>query len=346
MNQTIPDVLANEADLDELLERPTAADCEAVRQLDGELLVLGAAGKMGPSLTMRAMRAAREAGVTLRVVAVMRRGHEHAAERFRAAGIEVNEADLLDPAQLAALPDMRNVIYMAGRKFGSTGNESLTWAMNAWLPGLVAQRFAQSRLAVFSTGNVYPLTTVASGGATEDTTPAPVGEYAQSTLARERIFEYFSKEHGTPVVVLRLNYAIDMRYGVLLDIAQKVFDGRAVDLTMGAVNVIWQGEANSACLRSLSIASSPAEILNLTGTETLSVRDLAARFGRRFGVSPLFTGTEAETALLSNATKYRRLFGGPEVSVDTMVQWIAGWVLRGGATLGKPTHFETRDGKF
>jgi nucleoside-diphosphate-sugar epimerase len=235
---------------------------------------------------------------------------------------------------------------MAARKFGSTGAEGLTWAMNTFLPGLVADRFRQSRIVAFSTGNVYPLVPVARGGADESIHPVPVGEYGQSALGRERMFEHFSAVHGTPVTLLRLNYAIDLRYGVLLDIGQKVFERRPLDLAMGHANVIWQGDANSVCLRSFSICQSPPVVLNLTGPETVSVRWAAHRFGARFGIDPILDGVESPTALLSNAARCHQLFGYPTVAVEQMIEWIAGWIGMGGATLNKPTHFEVRDGKF
>lgn len=235
---------------------------------------------------------------------------------------------------------------MAGRKFGSTGAESMTWAMNAYLPALVAERYPHSRIVAFSSGNVYPLVPLDSGGATEETSPAPVGEYAQSVLARERIFEYFSRRYETPVALLRLNYAIDLRYGVLLDIGRKVFEGQSVDVTMGAANVIWQGDANSVALRSLAHCQSPPLILNLTGLQTLSIRTLALRFGEIFGKAPVLKGQEAPTALLNNASRCCRMFGAPTVTVEQMIEWTARWITSEGPTLNKPTHFESRDGKF
>ncbi|MGH7490442.1 MAG: NAD-dependent epimerase/dehydratase family protein, partial [bacterium] len=247
---------------------------------------------------------------------------------------------------VAELPGAANVVFMAGRKFGSTGDAPLTWAVNAWAPALVAQRFSSSRIVAFSTGNVYPFTPAGSGGPTEETTPAPVGEYAQSALARERIFEYFSARERTPVALLRLNYAIDLRYGVLLDIGRKVFERRPVELAMGYVNVIWQGDANSACLRSFPLCQSPARVLNLTGGETLAVRAIAAEFGKRFRIDPVFAGEPAPSALLSNSAEYRRLLGEPEVTPAEMIGLVAHWIQTGGKTWDKPTHFEARDGKF
>jgi nucleoside-diphosphate-sugar epimerase len=262
------------------------------------------------------------------------------------SGIETIHADLLDDQQLRSLPDAANVVFMAGRKFGSTGAESLTWAMNTYLAARVAERYRRSRIVAFSSGNVYPLVAVVDGGARETTPPAPVGEYAQSVLGRERMFEHFSARHGTPVCLLRLNYAIDLRYGVLLDIATKVFEGRPIDVSMGALNVIWQGDANSVCLRSFAQCQSPPFVLNLTGPETLSVRVLAGRFGKLFDRPPLLEGQEAPTALLSNAGRCHELFGAPSVTAEQMIEWTAEWIKAGGVTLNKPTHFEIRDGRF
>ncbi len=319
--------------LDELLSRPSDADGAALAALDGDLMVLGAGGKMGPSLVRRAQRAAPGKRI-------------YAVARSPIPGIDTITADLFDRKHLAALPDSANIIFMAGRKFGSAGNEALTWATNALLPALAAERFAKSRFVVFSTGNVYPFVPAAGGGATEETATNPVGEYAQSTLARERMFEYFSLKNGTPGAILRLNYAIDLRYGVLLDIGQKVFERRTLDLTMGYVNVIWQGDANSACLRSFALCESPPRILNLTGPETLSVRALAVAFGERFGIEPLFEGTEAPAALLSNSSRLHALLGRPALGAAEMIELTADWIAAGEPTWSKPTHFESRSGKF
>ena len=340
------DLIRSEAELEDRLSAPSPEDVSLFREMEGDLVILGAAGKMGPSLARRAARAARAASVKKRIVGVSRFS-EPGSERFlREAGVETLRADLLDPAAFATLPDAANVIFMAGRKFGSTGAESLTWAMNAYLPALVAERYREARIVAFSSGNVYPLVTLHSGGATEDRAPEPVGEYAQSVLARERLFEHSSRTHGTRVMLLRLNYATDLRYGVLLEIGSKVFEERSVDVTMGAVNVIWQGDANSVALRSLTLAQSPPLVLNLTGRETLSVRTVAERFGEIFGKTPILEGKEAPTALLSNAARCHRLMGLPSVTARQLINWTAHWIEMGGATLGKPTHFEARDGRF
>jgi nucleoside-diphosphate-sugar epimerase len=339
-------LITTEKQLDEFLSRPLDFDIEAMRILGGDLIILGAGGKMGPTLAMRARRAADAAGVKMRVIAVSRYSEPGARRTLEDAGVETISADILERDQIDSLPDAPNVMYMAGRKFGSTGAESLTWAMNAYLPALVCEKYRASRIVAFSSGNIYPFLPVTSGGATESTPLGPVGEYAQSVLARERIFEHFSTKNGTPVLLLRLNYAVELRYGVLLDVGVKVFEREPIDLTMGAVNVIWQGDANSVALRSFALAQSPAAVLNLTGPETLSVRHIAARFGEHFGVEPRFSGAEAMNALLNNASRCFRLFGYPTVSVDQIIEWTAKWIGNGGATLDKPTHFEARDGKF
>jgi nucleoside-diphosphate-sugar epimerase len=336
----------DEAELDDLLSRPSEADVEAMRAMAGDLVLLGVAGKMGPTLALRARRAADAAGLKKRIVGVSRFSAAGLRKLLDESGIETVEADLLDRAQVAALPDAPNVIYLAGRKFGSSDDASLTWAMNAYVPALVCERYRGSRIVAFSSGNIYPFVPVVSGGASEDTAVSPVGEYAQSVLARERMFEYFSRKFGTPTVLLRLNYAVELRYGVLVDIGSAVLEGRPVSLGMGAANVIWQGDANSVCLRAFPLCSSPAAVLNLTGPETLSVRRIAEAFGRYFGVEPVLEGSESRNALLNNAGRCHRLFGYPAVSPEELIEATARWLRSGGATLGKPTHFETRDGKF
>jgi len=339
-------MIANEQQLEDVLAEPSQADARAMAEMEGDLLILGVAGKMGPSLAKRARRACERAKLPKRIIGVARFSDPRVQQELQAVGIETVSADLLAPGAMATLPDAPNVLYMAARKFGSTGAEHLTWAMNTLLPALVADRYATSRIVAFSTGNVYPLVPVAQGGASESTPTGPVGEYAQSALGRERIFEYFSQRNQTPVMFLRLNYAIDLRYGVLLDIGQRVFERRPVDVSMGHVNVIWQGDANSIALRSFALCQSPPAVLNITGPETVAVRWIARRFGERFGAEPKVEGTESETALLSNAARCHRLFGYPSVTVEQMIEWVAEWIGMGGATLSKPTHFETRDGRF
>ena len=335
-------MIASEQQLEEVLARPSEADTQALAALEGDLLILGVAGKMGPSLAHRARLAVPQK----RILGVARFSNPAVRETLHAWGIETIAADLLEPGALARLPDAANVIFMAARKFGSTGNESLTWAMNTFLPGLVAERYRDSRIVAFSSGNIYPLTPVVQGGPTESSPLGPVGEYAQSVLGRERMFTHFSQRYGTPVVLLRLNYAIDLRYGVLLDIGQKVFERRPINLAMGHANVIWQGDANSVCLRSFALCASPPAVLNLTGPETVPVRWAARCFADRFGIDPIFEGAEAETALLSNASRCHQLFGYPSVPAEQMIEWIAEWIGMGGVVWNKPTHFEARDGKF
>ncbi len=339
-------MIETEDQLEETLSRPAPEDVEAMRGLEGDLILLGAGGKMGPSLARLARRASDAAEVTRRIIAVSRFSEAGLAEALQRDGIQTIACDLVDRDGLERLPEAPNVIFMSGRKFGSTGAEWLTWAMNTLAPALAAERFRRSRIVAFSSGNVYPLTTPASGGPTENHATGPIGEYAQSALGRERMFQYFSERYGTPVALLRLNYAIDLRYGVLRDIAEKVFHRRPVDLAMGHVNVIWQRDANSAALRSLVHATSPPLVLNLTGAEILAVRELARRFGEIFSVEPVFTGVEAETALLSNASRCCRLLGAPRTSIHEMIRLVAHWVQAGGRSLGKPTHFEARDGRF
>ena len=285
-------------------------------------------------------------GAKSEVIGVARFSSEGLEDSLKAQGIKTYSADLLDENQLQRLPNVKNVLYLAGMKFGTTGKESLTWAMNSYLPGRVAEKFKDSRIVVFSTGNVYPLLPVQSGGATEKELPLPVGEYAQSCLGRERVFQYFSSKNNTPMLIYRLNYAIDVTYGVLVDIATAVKAQRPVDLRMGYVNVIWQGEANELALRCLSHCSTPAAVLNITGPETASVRRIAMEFAKLFHVEPIFANEEQPTALLSNAAECYRLFGPQQVTLAQMIEVIAGWVDAGGKTLNKPTHFQEREGKF
>lgn len=334
------------AELEAKLAQPSEALIQDLAKVDGDLILLGVGGKMGPSLARLAMNAIREGGLNKRVIGVSRFSNKEARSELEASGIETISCELLDNEALSALPDTANVIYMAGNKFGTTGNEHFTWAMNTYLPGRVAEKFKDSRIVVFSSGNIYPFTPVSSGGANESVTPDPLGEYAQSTLGRERIFEYHSHRNGTPMVMYRLNYAIDMRYGVLLELARAIHEDRAINLSMGFANVIWQGDANSMAIRCLAHCSSPPTIMNITGPETVSIRWAANELAKRLGKEPLFEGTESETALLNNASKSHQLFGYPSVSLMQMIDWTADWVLQGGATWNKPTHFQERKGKF
>ncbi len=342
----MPKLIQTDAELEDFLTTPSAEDIEFFRKVDGDLIVVGVGGKIGPTLACRAGRAAQAAGAKIRVIGTDVHCEDLDADRFEAAGVEILCVDLLDAKSFTQLPDAANVIFMAGRKFGSTGAESLTWAMNVYVPALIAERYRSSRIVVFSSGNIYPFSPVISGGATEETPIAPIGDYAQSVLGRERMFEYFASRYGTKVTLLRLNYAVDLRYGVLVDIGTKVFEGRPVDVGAGAANVIWQGDVNSVAVRSLAYCQSPPFILNLTGPETLSIRAVAKRYGEIFGKEPLFEGQEAPTSLLNNAARCFRLFGYPSVSAGQMIEWSAHWIKSGGKNLGKPTHFEARDGKF
>ena len=338
--------IKNEQELEELMSRPTAADVDAMCTLEGDVLILGVAGKMGPTLAQRIRRSLEAAGKKTRVIGVARFTDKNVPDALRAHGIEPLACDLLEPEQLAKLPDAENVIFMAARKFGTTGAEHLSWAINTQLPALVADRYRHSRIVCFSSGNVYPLLPATRGGADEQTLVGPQGEYAQSVLGRERVFEHASYRWGTKVAMLRLNYAIDLRYGVLVDIATAVFQRRPVDVRMPLVNVIWQGDANSITLRCIGHCGSPPFVLNLTGPETLSTRWIAEQFAGRFGLQASFSGEESPHALLNNAAKCHQLFGYPTVTVGEMMDWIAEWIASGGANSNKPTHFQTQDGKF
>lgn len=332
--------------LDERLSRPTSQLVEQLAQLEGDLIVLGVGGKMGPTLARMARRAGEEAGSPRRVIGVSRFGRHGLRDRLEAWGIETIAGDLLDEAFVASLPDVPLVVSMVGMKFGATGNEALTWAMNAHLPSLVCRKYARSRIMAFSTGNVYGLVPATSGGSVESDTLQPDGEYAMSCLGRERMFEHFSRTEGTSMTILRLNYACELRYGVLVDLAQKVHAGVPIDLSMGLANVIWQGDANAVALLGLTCAASPPCYLNITGPETLSIRHVCQRLGQQMGQEPKFVGEPRPDALLSNSQRAHRLFGYPQVSVERLIDWIAAWVVAGGESLGKPTKFEVRDGRF
>lgn len=337
---------ADEAELDEYLSRPRTATMRAMEALDGDLLVLGAGGKMGLTLCAMAARSLRASGVpSRRVIAVSRFGH--GTDAFAAAGVDTIAADLLDDVALRALPSATNVLFLAGMKFGSSSAQARTWAMNSLLPALVARRYPDARIVALSTGGVYPFVPVAGGGSTESDPPDPVGEYAITCLGRERMLTFQSMEQGTPVTLIRLNYANALRYGVLVDIALKVAAGEAVDVTMGCANVIWQGDAAAAILGSFALCASPPAVLNVTGPETMSIRWAATRLAELMGVEPpAFTGQEQPTALLANAARMQGLFGYPQVPLDQLLAWTAAWVRAGNPLLGKPTGFQVRDGRY
>lgn len=338
--------ITTESDLESLLSEPTPQLVDTFRTLGGDILVLGVAGKMGPTLAKMAKRASDAAGTKRRIIGVARFSNAIEQTQLQSAGIETIKGDLLDASFLASLPDCPNVVFMAGMKFGSTGNESLTWAMNTHLPAMVCGRFEKSRIAAFSTGNVYGLCPIRLGGSLESDAPNPIGEYAMSCLGRERMFEHFSLTRRIPVSILRLNYACEMRYGVIVDLAQQVLAEKEIDVTMGVFNVIWQADANAVALMSLAHASSPPTILNIAGPEVMSVRRVCTRLGEMLGKDVRFRGNEASDAILSNGQLSHRQFGYPRVGAYQLVELVGHWLKEGGSLLGKPTHFESRQGKF
>ncbi len=341
-----PERISDEQQFDAILTRPSSKLVEMVHELSEGLLILGVGGKIGHTLAVMAKRAAEAAGIHMPIVGVSRFTDHKVKGKLQAANIETIRCNLLDQTAINRLPKLPNVVFMVGRKFGSTDDKPLTWVMNSYIPGLIAQRFTRSRILVFSTGNIYPFTPCTSQGASEDTPPSPIGEYAQSSLGRERVFEYFSRENDTPLVIIRLNYSIELRYGVLLDIAEAVWNGRPIDRGMPCVNVIWQGDVSDMVLRAIPLATVPPEVINIAGPEVVSVIDLAEQFGDIMHREPRFVGKEYDTALLSDSSKARQLLGKPTVSLNQMVHWVADWVMNGGPTLGKPTHFTEREGQF
>lgn len=332
--------------LEQRMLEPSQALIEDISKIKGDILLLGVAGKMGPTMAQVARRAVDAAGSGQRIIGVSRFSDASARTSLEDLGVETIKADLLDEQELLSLPDAANIIYLAGHKFGTSGNESFTWAMNTYLPGRVAERYKNSNIVAFSSGNVLPFVPVTAGGVSEEVTPEPIGEYAQSCLGRERIFQYFSQKNNTPLLIYRLNYAVDFRYGVILEVAKSVLESRPVDLRTENVNVIWQGDANEIALRSLLHCESPAKILNVTGPETLSTRWVAKQFGRIFGKTPLFVNEPEGTALLNNASACHRLFGYPKVTINEIIELTAYWLKNGGDLLDKPTHFQERKGKF
>jgi nucleoside-diphosphate-sugar epimerase len=343
---TLPDRIQTVEALDEIMTRPRSPLIEFIPTLSSPLVILGAGGKMGPTLAVLARRAADEAGHPLDVIAVSRFSDGQSRQWLEARGVKTLLCDLFDPAALRRLPDADNVIYLVGLKFGTAQNPAATWATNTLLPAYAAERYAKARIAALSTGNVYPLSPLASGGLPESAALTPLGEYANSGVARERLFEFFSAKYGTPITLVRLSYALDLRYGVLVDIARKVFAGQPVDVTMGYFNAIWQGDANDLILRSLSLASCPPMTLNVTGTQMISVRDAALRFGELLQRPVEIVGAEADTALLSDTARLVETLGAPLTPLDLVMRWTADWIASGGPLFDKPTHFEVRDGAY
>lgn len=341
-----PEKIENEAHLEEIMSQPMPEVIEMMKRLKGDIMILGIAGKMGVTLGRQAVEAIKAAGVSKKVIGVARFSNPAAKQQLEEHGIETIKCDLLNWHEVNALPQVENVIFMAGRKFGTEGSEALTWAMNAVIPNYVGEHFKNSRLVVFSTGCVYPLVGAATGGCTEADAPAPIGEYPQSGLARERVFEYCAKKNNTPLLLFRLNYAIDTRYGVLHDIASLVWNEQPVSLGVSHFNVVWQGDANAYALRSLELASSDIEYLNVTGPETISIQFIAEAFAKAFGKEVRYVGTPSEKCYLNNASKCFHRLGYPHVSLQWMIERTAEWFMMGGSSLGKPTHFEVNDGKF
>ena len=332
--------------LNQMLITPSSGLIEDMKKIEGDIMILGAGGKMGPTLCTLAKNAINAAGLDKKVYAVSRFSDPFATKLLQDAGVTTISADLLAEGALDSLPNVENIIFMAGRKFGTDGQEPFTWGMNAMLPSLVARRFKDSNIVAFSSGNIYPIVPACTGGVSEDIKPVPVGEYPQSVMARERCFEYGSLEYGTKVLLYRLNYAIDLRYGVLYDIASKVWAGEEISIANACFNCIWQGDANEIAIRSLLHTSSPAAKLNVTGPEIVSVRYAATEFAKLFGKEAKLVGEELNDAYLSNAAEQFKLFGYPSVCLKQMIQWQAEWIMEGGRILNKPTHFEERKGKY
>lgn len=340
--KNLPDKIENEQQLEELLSRPSDSLIEYFKTLEGDIMILGAGGKIGPTMAKTAKRAIDASGVEGKVIAV----DIFDLPDLKKEGIETIKCDMLDWNAVNQLPKAQNIVYMVGRKFGSTGAEWLTWAINVMVPRNVADVFRDSRIADFSTGCVYPIVDVNSGGSVETDAPDPIGEYANSCLGRERMFDYYAAEKGEKVIHIRLNYAVELRYGVLVDIATKVYSDQPIDVTTGHFNCIWQGDCCSQVLQTFNMAKSPAEILNITGPEIISVREVANKFAKLFNKEAIFEGKENGKGYLSNAKKANKLFGNPQVPIDRIIEWAADWIKKGRTNLGKETHFETQDGKY
>ena len=341
-----PEYFKNENELEEALSMPTPEVIELVKNLKGDIIFLGVAGKMGVSMARMTKKACDIAGIKKRIIGVSRFSSEEQQLFLEKSGIEIFKGDLMDLEFISSLPEVENVYYLAGMKFGTDGNESLTWAMNSYLPGLVADKFKNSKIVAFSTGCVYPFVSYNSGGSKETDRTDPVGEYAQSCLGRERLFEFGSNKNQTPVSLIRLFYAVEMRYGVLVDIATKVYNEEPVDVTMGYANVIWQGDANAMILQTIKYCESPVNPINITGPELISIKETALKFGKLMNKKVTITGVENENALLGNAELSFKLFGKPKIALDKILVWTAKWIEGEKRLLGKPTHFEVRDGKY
>jgi nucleoside-diphosphate-sugar epimerase len=332
--------------LEDALSKPTEHVVETMRRMEGDILLLGVAGKIGPSLARMAKRASDLAGVRRRVIGVSRFSNERERQKLESIGVETIRCDLLGEEAIAKLPQAANLIYLAGLKFGSSDCAAMTWAMNTYLPAVVARTFTSSRIVAYSTGAVYGMSPIARGGSREGDELAPIGEYAMSCLGRERMFEYFSGRTGLPIAIIRLFYACELRYGVLVDLARMVHASEPIDVSMSHFNVIWQGDNNAMTLRAVEHTSSPPRLLNITGPELLSIREVATEMGAMMGRKPAFIGEEQETTCVGDSSLARELLGAPTVSVNQMIQWVVDWVSRGGECLGKPTHFEVRDGRY
>ncbi len=337
----MPDMITSEEALIDQMTTPSRPVVQAVSELDGDVLILGVGGKMGPTLAELLVRAGAR-----RVIGVSRFSDAKVRTYLETVGVETHQADLLDESELDRLPDAPYVLFLAGFKFGATGNTPMTWAMNAWLPGRIMQRYAGSRVIYVSSGNVYAYAPVADGGADEDAEIGPVGEYAQSRLGGERIAEHLCVEQGTPLLIVRLFYATELRYGIIHDLARRIYDDVPIDLAMGHVNQIWQGDANGYLARMFPFCSSPAAILNLTGPDILSVRSVSEMLCSRLERKPRFTGRESDTALLGDARRLFERLGKPEVQIERIADWVAHWIYTGGRSLDKPTGYESRTGQF
>lgn len=339
-------MFTSKQELNQFMTAPSERLIADVKKLRGNVMIIGAGGKVGPSLAIKAKRAFTAAGMDTEVLAVSLFDYPDAADSMRAAGVKVIEADISDPAQLAALPEAENIIYMVGKKFGTTGAEELTWHVNVILPYLVAQRFPNARIVAFSTGNIYGMTPVTSGGLCEEDDLHPIGEYAQTCLGRERVLTHCSLKNQTPMLMFRLNYAIDLRYGVLYDLAKSIHDGRPIDVSQGVFNCIWQGDVCEYAIRSLLLTSVPPTALNVSSPEAISIRWAAKELGKRLGKAPIFKNEEIQSAMFSNCQKMVQLLGAPCIGVLEMIDMVADWVKNGGEVITAPTHFETVDGKY